>query len=98
MCSCNLTLPFVKAIGPEVYKRGISIVPVSKVTIVIGAWAFCSLTRHARLFVPINLAANLNMRKRSVVATISKKKKKYLYLYQPPSEVRPLAVVGVGCH
>ena len=46
---------------------------VSKVAIAIGAWVFCSLTMHARLFVPTNLAANLNMRKRSYVATVSKK-------------------------
>ena len=64
---------------------------VSKVTIAIGACVFCSLTRHARLFVPTNLVANLNARKRSDAATISKKGR-YLYLYQPPSEIRPLAV------
>ena len=96
-CSCNLTLPFVKAIGPEVYKRGISIMLVSKVTIAVGVWVFCSLTRHARLLVPTNLAANLNVRKRSDVATISKKWG-YLYLYQPLSEVQPLVVAGVECH
>ena len=67
------TLPFVKTVGPEVYKRRISIMLVSKVTIAVGMWVFCSLTRHARLFVPTNLAANLNMRKRSDIATISKK-------------------------
>ena len=55
------------------YKGEISIVLVSKVTIAIGAWVFCSLTRHARLFVPTNLVANLNKRKRSDAVTISKK-------------------------
>ena len=62
----------MKTIGPEVYKREISIMLVSKVTIAIGAWVFCSLTRHARLFVPTNLAANLNVRKRSNAATVLK--------------------------
>jgi hypothetical protein len=72
-CLCNLTLLFVKTIGPEVYKREILIMLVSKVTNAIGVWVFCGLTRHARLFVPTNLAANLNMRKRSVAMTVSKK-------------------------
>ena len=31
---------------------------VSKVTVAVGEWVFCSLTRHARLFVHINLATN----------------------------------------
>ena len=60
-------------IGPEVYKGEISIVLVSKVTIAVGAWVFCSLTRHAHLSVPTNLTANLNARKRSNTMTISKK-------------------------
>ena len=70
---------------------------VSKVTVAVGAWVFCSLTRHARLFVPTNLATNLNVRNRSDAATVLKKGV-YLYLYQPPSEIRPLAVAGVKCH
>ena len=64
---CDPTLPFVKTIGPKVCKRGISIIAV-------GAWVFCSLTRHARLFVPTNIATNLNMRKRSDAAIVLKKK------------------------
>ena len=96
-CSCNLTLLFVKAIGLEVCKRETWIMLVSKVTIAVGAWVFCSLTRHARLFVLTNLAANLNMRKRSDTLRLFEKRR-YLYLYQPPSEIRPLAVAGVECH
>ena len=46
---------------------------VSKVTVAVGAWAFCSLTRRARLSVPTNLAASLNARKRSDAMTVSKK-------------------------
>ena len=85
-CLCNLALPFVKTIGPEVYKREISIMLVSKVTIAVGAWVFCSLTRHARLFVPTNLATSLSVRKRSDAMTVLKIRG-YLYLYQPPSEI-----------
>ena len=69
-----MTLPFIKTVGPKVYKREILIMLVSKVTIAVGAWVFCSLTRHARLFVPANLVANLNVRKRSDAVTISKKR------------------------
>ena len=75
---CDRTLPFVKTIGPEVYKGEISITLVSKVTVVVGAWAFCCLTRRAHLSVPTNLAANLSVRKRSDVANVLKKR--YLYL------------------
>ena len=79
-CSCNPTLLFAKAVGLEVYKRGISIMLVSKVTIVVGAWVFCSLTRHARLFIPTNLATNFNLRKRSDAATVSKKGGIYTFI------------------
>ena len=77
--SCNLTLPFVKTVGPEVCKRETLIMLVSKVTIAVEAWVFCTLTRHARLFVPTDLATILNMRKRSDVATVSKRVCLYLY-------------------
>ena len=70
---CNPTLPFVKTIGAEVYKGEILIMLVSKVTVAVEAWAFCSFTRHARLSAPTNLAANLNARKRSDATTVSKK-------------------------
>ena len=70
---------------------------VSKVSIAVGAWVFCNLTKHAQLFVPTNLATSLTMRKRSNAVTVLKKRR-YLYLYQPLSEIRPLAVVGVECH
>ena len=70
---------------------------VSKVTIAVGAWVFCSLVRHAQLFVPTNLAANLTMRKRSDATTLSRKRR-YLYLYQPLSEIQLLVAVGAGCY
>ena len=70
---CDPTLLFVKTIEPEVYKGEVSIMLVSKVTIAVGAWAFCCLTRRAHLSIPTNLAANLSVRKRSDATTISKK-------------------------
>ena len=69
---------------------------VSKVTVADGVLVFCSLTRHARLFVPTNLVTSLNVSKRSNAVTVLKKG--VLYLYQPLSEIRPLAVAGVECH
>ena len=53
---------------------------VSKGTIAIEAWVFCSLTRHAHLSVPTNLAANLNARKRSDAMTVSKKGGIYTFI------------------
>jgi len=94
---CGPTLSFIKTVGPNVYKGETLIMLVSKVTIAIGAWVFCSLTRHARLSIPTNLVINLNTRKRSDAMTISKKGR-YSYLYQPPSEIQPLAVAEVECH
>ena len=90
---CDLILPFVKTVGPEVYKGEISIVLVSKVTIAVGAWAFCSLTRHARLSAPTNLAANLNVRKRSDATTVSKKGGTYTFI-NPRVRSDPLRLQG----
>ena len=77
---CDPTLPFVKTIGPEVYKEEISMMLVSKITKTVEAWVFCSLTRHAHLSVPTNLAANLNARKRSNTATVSIKGGIYTFI------------------
>ena len=66
---------------------------VSNVTIAVGAWVFCSLTRHARLFVPTNLAANLNVRKRSDAATVSKKGGIYTFI-SPQVRFDPLWSLG----
>ena len=66
---------------------------VSKITVVVWAWAFL----WSYLYVPPNLAASLDATKRSDVMTVSKKERRYSYLYQPPSEIRPLAVAGVRC-
>ena len=90
---CDLTFSFVKTIGPEVYKGEVSIMLVSKVTIAVGAWVFCSLTRHARLSVPTNLAANLNARKRSYAMIVSKKGGIYTFT-SPRVRSDPLRSLG----
>ena len=87
------TLPFVKTVGPEVYKRKTSIMLVSKVTIVVGAWVLCSLTRYARLFVPTNLATNINMRKWSDAVTVSKERVFYTFI-SPRVRSDPLRLLG----
>ena len=66
---------------------------VSKVTIAVGAWVFCSLTTHAQLFVPTNLATKLNMRKRSDAATVSKKGGIYTFI-SPRVRSDPLLLLG----
>ena len=71
---CDPTLPFIKTVGPEVYKGEILVVLVSKVTIAVGAWAFCSLTRRASLSIPTNLATSLDTRERSDAMTILEKR------------------------
>jgi len=91
--SGNPTLLFVKTVGPEVYKSETSIMLVSKVTIAIGAWVFCSLTRHARAFVSTNLATNFNMRKRSYAVTVSKKGGIYTFI-SPRVRSDPLRLLG----
>ena len=66
---------------------------VSKVTVAVGAWAFCSLTRRACLFVPTNLAANLTMRKRSDATIVSKKGGIYTFI-SPQVRSNPLRLLG----
>ena len=90
---CDLTLPFVKTVRPEVYKGEISIMLVSKVTVAVRAWIFCSLTRHACLSVPTNLAVNVNARKRSDTTTVSKKGGIYTFI-SPRVRSNPLRLLG----
>ena len=48
--------------------------------------------------VPLNLVVSLDARKRPDVVTFLKKERRYPYLYQTLSEIRPLAVARVGCY
>ena len=91
---CDLTLPFIKTIGPEVYKGGIPIMLVSKVAVAVGAWVFYSLTRRACLSVPTNLAASLDARKRSDAMTVLKQKGGIRTFISPLVRSDPLRLLG----
>ena len=87
------TLPFVKTVGPEVFRGNLDRAGEQNCRSCLGVgflWSYQSI--------PSNLAASLDARKRSDVMTFSKKERRYPYLYQPPSEIRPPAVAGVGCY
>ena len=67
---------------------------VSKVTVAIRAWAFCSLTRRACLSVPTNLAANLTAWKRSDAMIVSKEKGGVYTFISPRVRSDPLRLLG----
>ena len=80
-----MTLPTIKVIKAQSAGELALITLVSKDTIAAEAHVFCSPTRYDQLFVFTNLATRLSVKRRSDIATISKKV--YLYLYHPPSEI-----------
>ena len=90
---CDTTLPFVKTVGPEVFRGNFDCAGEQNYRSRLGVGFLRSYQS-----VPPNLAASLDARKRSDVMIFSKKERRYPYLYQPPSEIRPLAVAGVGCY
>ena len=76
------TLLFVKTVGPEGFRGNLGRVGEQNCRSCLGVgflWSYQS--------VPPNLAASLDARKRSDVMTFLKKERRYLYLYQPPSEI-----------
>ena len=80
------TLPFVKTVGSEVFRGNFDCASEQN---------YCS---HLGMgFLQSYLSVPRNLR-RSNVMTVLKKERRYSYLYQPPSEIRPLAVAGVGCY
>ena len=87
------TLSFVKTIGPEVFRGNFDCA---------GEQNYCSCLGvgflQSYLSVPPNLASSLDARKRSDVMTVSKEERRNSDLYQPPSEIQPLAVIGVRCY
>ena len=87
------TLPFVKTVGPEVFRENFDCVGEQNYRSRLGVGFLQSY-----LSVPPNLAASLNARRRSDVMTISKKERRYSYHYQPPSEIRPLMDAMAGCY
>ena len=90
---CDPTLPLVKTVGPEAFRGNFDCAGEKNYHSRLGVGFLQSY-----LSVPPNLAASLDVRKRSDVMTVSKKERRYSYLYQPPSEIQPLAVAGVGCY
>ena len=87
------TLLFVKTVGPKVFRGNFDCAGEQNYRSRLGVGFLQSY-----LSIPLNLAASLDMRKRSGVMTVSKKEWRYSYLYQPRSEIRPLAVAGAGCY
>ena len=90
---CDPTLSLVKTVGPEAFRGNFDCAGEQNYHRRLGVGFLRSY-----LSVPPNLAASLDARKRSDVMTVSKKERRYSYLYQPLREIRPLAVAGVGCY
>ena len=90
---CDPTLSLVKTVGPEVFRGNFDCAGEQNCCSRLGTGFLQSY-----LSVPPNLAASPDVRKRSDVMTVLKKERRYSYLYQPPSEIRPLAVARVGCY
>ena len=70
------TLPFIKTIGPEVFRGNFDCVGEQNYHSHLGVGFLQSY-----LSVPPNLAASLDTRRRSDVMTILKKERRYSYLY-----------------
>ena len=90
---CDPTLLLVKTVGLEAFRGNFDCASEQNYRSRLGVGFLQSY-----LSIPPNLAAGLDARKRSVVLNVSKKERRYSYLYQPPSEIRPLAVPGAGCY
>ena len=68
---------------------------VCKVTVAVGAWVFCRLTRRACLSVPANLAASLDVGKRSDAMSVSKKKGGICTFISTRVRSNPLRLLGL---
>ena len=71
-----------KTVGPEMFRGNFDCAGEQNYRSHLGVGFLQSY-----LSVPPNLAASLNARRRSDVMTVSKKERRYSYLYQPPSEI-----------
>ena len=76
------TLPFVKTVGPEVFRGNFDCAGEQNYRNRLGVGFLRSYQS-----VPPNLAASLDARKRSDVMIFSKKERRYPYLNLPPSEI-----------
>ena len=90
---CDPTLPLIKTVGPEAFRGNFDCAGEQNYRSRLGVGFLQSY-----LSVPLNLAASLDARRRSDVMTVSKKERRNSYLYQPSSEIRPLAVARAGCY
>ena len=90
---CDPTLPLVKTVGPKVYRGNFNCAGEQNYRSHLSVGFLQSY-----LSVPPNLAASLDASRRSNVMTVSKKERRYSYLCQPPSDIRPLAVARAGCY
>ena len=87
---CDLTLPLVQTVGPEVFRGNFDCAGEQNCRIRLGVGFLQSY-----LSVPPNLAASLDVRKRSDVMTVSKKKERGTCTFVSP-RVRsdPLRLLG----
>ena len=70
------TLPFVKTVGPEVFRGNFGCAGEQNYHSHLGVGFL-----QSNLSVPPNLASSLDARRRSDVMTVSKKERRYSYLY-----------------
>ena len=76
---CNLTLPLIKTVGPEVFRGNFDCAGEQNYRSRLGVDFLQSY-----LSVPPNLAANLDTRKRSDVMSVSKREKEVLIPLSAP--------------
>jgi len=86
---CDPTLPFVKTVGPEVFRGNFDCTGEQNYLSRLGVGFL-----RSNLSVPPNLAASLDSRKRSDVMSVSKKERKYSYLISPRVRSDPLRSLG----
>ena len=87
------TLPFVKTVGPEVFRGNLDRAGEQNCRSCLGVgflWSYQS--------VPPNLAASLDARRESDVMIVSKKGKEVAVPLLAPSDIRSLVFAGVGCY
>ena len=72
----RLTLPFVKTVGPEVFRGNFDCASEQNCRSRLGVGFLRSYQS-----IPLNLAASLDARRRSDVMILSKKERRYLSLY-----------------
>ena len=79
---CDPTLLLVKTVGPKVFRGNFDCAGERNYHshLIMGFL-------QSYLSVPPNLAASLDVRKRSDVMTVSKKERRYSYLCQPSSDI-----------